>query len=165
MLYVNYIPIKLEEKKKEWREDEIKGDCPLLTWVPFIKCWNWSILLPGKVHFASSRSHYPHSYASRKEEGFFVVVGHIVYTLPTKVCIVKAMVFPVVMYWCESWTIRKVEHGRMDAFELWCWRRLLRVPGTTRSSKSNLKEISPEYSLEGQMLKLKFLLWLPEAKS
>ena len=76
-------------------------------------------------------------------------------TLPTKVHLVKAMVFPVVMYWCESWTLRKVEHGRMDAFEPLCWRRLLRVPGTTRSSKSNLNEISPEYSLEGLILKLK----------
>ena len=77
-------------------------------------------------------------------------------TLPTKVCLVKAMVFPVVMYGCESWTIKKVEHWRIDAFELWCWRRLLRVHWTARrSSQSILKEISPEYSLEGLMLKLK----------
>ena len=77
-------------------------------------------------------------------------------TLPTKVHLVKAMVFPVVMYGCESWTIKKAEPGRMDAFELWCWRRLLRVPWTARrSNQSILKEISPEYSLEGQMLKLK----------
>ena len=77
-------------------------------------------------------------------------------TLPTKVCLVKAMVFPVVMYGCESWTIKKVEHRRIDAFELCCWRRLLRVPWTARrSSQSILKEISPEYSLEGLMLKLK----------
>ena len=77
-------------------------------------------------------------------------------TLPTKVCLVKAMVFPVVMYGCESCTIKKAEHQRIDAFELWCWRRLLRVPWTTRrSNQSTLKEISPEYSLEGQMLKLK----------
>ena len=76
-------------------------------------------------------------------------------TLPTKVCLVKAMVFPVVMYGCESWTIRKVERRRVDAFELWCWRRLLRVPWTTRrSNQSILKEISPEYSLTGLMLKL-----------
>ena len=79
-------------------------------------------------------------------------------TLPTKVCLVKAMVFPVVMYGCESWTIKKVEHQRIDAFELWCWKRLLRVPWTARrSNQSILKEISPEYSLEGLMLKLK--LW------
>ena len=73
-----------------------------------------------------------------------------------KAHIVKAMVFPVVMYGCESWTIKKTEHQRIDAFELWCWRRLLRVPWTTRrSNQSILKEISPEYSLEGLMLKLK----------
>ena len=77
-------------------------------------------------------------------------------TLPTKVCLVKAMVFPVVMYGCESWTINKDELRRIDAFELWCWRRLLRVPWTERrSNQSILKEISPEYSLEGMMLKLK----------
>ena len=78
-------------------------------------------------------------------------------TLPTKVCLVKAMVFPAVMYECESWTIKKAECGRFDAFELWCWRRLLRVPWTARrSNQSTLKEISPEYSLKGLMLKLKF---------
>ena len=76
--------------------------------------------------------------------------------LPTKVCLVKAMVFPVVMYGCESWTIKKAERRRIYAFELWCWRRLLRVPWTARrSNQSILKEISPEYSLEGLMLKLK----------
>ena len=77
-------------------------------------------------------------------------------TLPTKVCLVKAMVFQVVMYGCESWTIKKAELQRIDAFELWCWRRLLRVPWTARrSNQSILKEIRPEYSLEGLMLKLK----------
>ena len=77
-------------------------------------------------------------------------------TLPTKIRLVKAMVFPVVMYGCESWTIKKVEGRRIDAFELWCWRRLLRVPWTARrSNQSILKEISPECSLEGLMLKLK----------
>ena len=77
-------------------------------------------------------------------------------TLPTKVCLVKALFFPVVMYGCESWTIKKAEHRSIDAFELWCWRRL-RVPWTAGSSnQSILKEISPEYSLEGLMLKLKF---------
>ena len=77
-------------------------------------------------------------------------------TLPTKVCLVKAMVFPVVMYGCERWTIKKAECRRIDAFELWCWRRLLRVPWTARrSNQSILKEISPKYSLEGLMLKLK----------
>ena len=77
--------------------------------------------------------------------------------MPTKVRLVKAMVFPVVTYGCESWTIKKAEHQRIDAFELWCWKRLLKVPLTARkSSQSILKEISPEYSLEGLMLKLKF---------
>ena len=77
-------------------------------------------------------------------------------TLPTKVRLVKTMVFPVVMYGCESWTIKKAEHRRIDAFQLWCWRRLLRVPWTARrSNQSILKEISPENSLEGLMLKLK----------
>ena len=78
-------------------------------------------------------------------------------TLPTKVHLVKAMVFPVVMYGCESWTVKKAEHWRIGAFELWCWRRLLRVPWTVRrSNQSILKEISPGCSLEGLMLKLKF---------
>ena len=86
-------------------------------------------------------------------------------TFPTKVCLIKAVVFPVVMYGCKSWTINKAEHRRTDAFELWCWRRLLRVPWTARrSNQSILKEISPEYSLEGLMLKLKLqsfghLMW------
>ena len=77
-------------------------------------------------------------------------------TLPTKVCLVKAMVFPVVMYGWESWTVKKAEHRRIDAFELWCWRRFLRIPWTARrSNQSILKEISPGCSLEGLMLKLK----------
>ena len=77
-------------------------------------------------------------------------------TLPSKVCLVKAIVFPVVMYGCESWTVKKAEHQRIDAFKVWCWRRLLRVPWTARRSiQSILKEISPEYSLEGLMFKLK----------
>ena len=86
-------------------------------------------------------------------------------TLPTKVHLVKAMVFPVVMYGCESWTVKKAERRRIDAFELWCWRRLLRVPWTARRSiQSILKEIGPECSLEGLMLKLKlqyfgYLMW------
>ena len=76
-------------------------------------------------------------------------------TLPAKVCLLKATIFPVVMYGCESWTVKKAEHQRIDAFELWCWRRLLKVPWTARkSNQSILKEISSEYSLEGLMLKL-----------
>ena len=78
-------------------------------------------------------------------------------TLPTKVCLLKATVFPVVMYGCESWTIRKAEHQRIDAFELWCWRRLLKARWTARGShQSILKEIIPEYSLQGLMLKLQY---------
>ena len=85
--------------------------------------------------------------------------------MPTKVCLVKAMVFPVVTYGCESWTIKNADHWRIDAFELWCWKRLLRVPWTARrSNQSILKEISPEYSSQGLMLKLKLkycghLMW------
>ena len=83
-------------------------------------------------------------------------------TLPTKVCLVKAMVFPVVMYGCESWTVKKAERWRIDAFALWCWRRLLRVPWTAgRSNQSILKEISPGISLEGMMLKLKLQYFGP----
>ena len=86
-------------------------------------------------------------------------------TLPTKAHLVKAMVFLAVMYGCESWTIKKAECQRIDAFELWCWRRLLRVPWTARRSKQSiLKEISPEDSLEGLMLKLKPVFWPPDAK-
>ena len=85
-------------------------------------------------------------------------------TLPTKVSLVKAMVFPVVMYGCQNWTIKKAEHQRIDVFELWCWRRCLRVPWTARSNQSILKEINPQYSMEGPMLTLKLqyvvhLLW------
>ena len=87
-------------------------------------------------------------------------------TLPTNVHTVKAMVFPVVMYGCESWTMKKAECRRIDAFELWCWRRLFRVPWTARrSNQSIVKEINPEYSLEELMLKLKFQYWPPDAKS
>ena len=87
-------------------------------------------------------------------------------TLLTTVCLVTTMVFPVVMYGCESWTIKKAERLRLDALELWCWRRLLRVPWTARSNQSILKEIDPEYSLEGLMLKLKLqYFWSPDAKN
>ena len=88
-------------------------------------------------------------------------------TLPTKVCLVKAMVFPVVMYRCESWTIKKVEQRRIDAFELWCWRRLLRVPWTARrSNQSILKKISPEYSSGRTDVEAETpILWPPNAKN
>ena len=87
-------------------------------------------------------------------------------TLPTKVHLVKAMFFPVVMYGCESWTIKKAEHQRIDAFELWCWRRLLRVPWTARSNQLILKEISPEYSLVGLILEAEApTLWPPDVEN
>ena len=88
-------------------------------------------------------------------------------TVPTKVCLVKAMVFPVVMYGCESWTMKKAQHRRIDAFELWCWTTLLRVPWTAgRSNQLILKEISPEYSLEGMNAEAKTpILWPPDTKS
>ena len=87
-------------------------------------------------------------------------------TMTTTVHLVKAMVFPVVMYGCESWTVKKAEGQRNDAFELWCWRRLLRIPWTaSRSNQSILKEISPGCSLKGLMLKLKLILWSPDVKS
>ena len=88
-------------------------------------------------------------------------------TLPAKINLVKAMLFTVVMYGCESWTIKKAEHQRIDALELWCWRRLLRAPRTARrSNQSILKETTPEYSLEGLMLKLKLqYLWPPDVKN
>ena len=87
-------------------------------------------------------------------------------TLATKVHLVKPMVFPVVMYGCESWTIKKAEHQRIDAFELWCWKRLLRVPWMARrSNQSVLKEVNPEHSLEGLMLKLKLQYFYHDAKS
>ena len=86
--------------------------------------------------------------------------------LPTKVCLVKAMVFPVVIYGCESWTVKKAEHRRIDAFELWCWRRLLRVPwASRRSNQTILKEISPKNSLGGLRLRLTPILWPLDAKS
>ena len=87
-------------------------------------------------------------------------------TLPTKVCLIKAMVFPVVMYGCVSWTVKKAERRRIDAFELWCWRRLLRIPWATRRfNQSVMKEISPGCSLEGLMLKLKLLYFGPFMRS
>ena len=99
------------------------------------------MLTPRKESYDQSRQHI------KKQRHYF---------LPTKVRLVKAIVFPVVMYGCESWTIKKAEHRKIDAFKLWCWRRLLRVPWTARrSNQSILKEIHPEYSLEGLILKLK----------
>ena len=124
----------MQIKSLDW-EDPLEGQ-PILV---FLNSMDWDLLLGRKV-----MTNLDSILKSRD------------ITLSTKVCLVKAMVFPVVMYGCESWTIKKAEHRRTDAFELWCWRRLLRVPWTTRiSNKSILKEISPECSLEGLMLKLK----------
>ena len=104
----------------------------------WLQPWNKKTLTPWKESHDQPRQH------SRD------------FTLPTKVCLVKAMVFPLVMYGCESWTVKKAEHRRIDAFELWCWRRVLRVPWTARrSNQSILKELSPRCSLEGLMLRLK----------
>ena len=86
-------------------------------------------------------------------------------TLRIKVCIIKAMVFPVVMYRCKNWTIKKAEHWRIDVFEMWCWRRLLRVPWTARSNQSIVKEINFEYALEGLKLNEAPVLWPPDVKS
>ena len=83
----------------------------------------------------------------------------------TKLRLVKAMVFPILMYGYERWTIKKAEHRRIDAFKLWCWRKLLRIPWTTRRSNQSILKISPEYSLEGLLLKLKLMLWPPDAKN
>ena len=97
-----------------------------------------------------------HSYSLKDMSNLDSILKSSDISLSTKVCIVQAMVFPMVLYGCESWTIKKAEHRRIDAFELWCWRRLLRVPWTARrSNQSIVKEISPECSLEGLMLKLK----------
>ena len=113
----------------------------------WLQLWNWKMLTPWKKSYDQPRQ------PSRD------------ITLPAKVCLLKALVFPLVMYGCESWTIKKTEHQRIDAFELWCWWRFLRVPWTAKkSNQSILKEISPECSLEGLMLKLKLpyfghLMW------
>ena len=106
----------------------------------WLQPWNWKTLASWKKSYDQPRQHI------QKQRHYFA----------NKVHLVKAMAFPVVMYGCESWTLKKAEHQRIDAFELWCWRRLFRVPWTARrSNQSVLKEISPEYSLEGLMLKLK----------
>ena len=116
----------------------------------WVQPWNWNTLTPWEKSYDQPRQHF------KKQRHYFV----------NKFCLVKAMVFPVVMYGCESWTIKKAEHRNIDAFELWCWRRFLRVPWTARrSNQSILKEISPEYSLEGLMLKLKLqylAIWCKE---
>ena len=111
-----------------------------ITTDKWLKPWNYVLLAAWKKSYDKPRQH----------------IKNRDITLPTKVHLIKAVVFPVVMYGCEGWTIKKAEHWGIDAFDLWCWRRLLRVPWTAmRSNQSICKEISPEYSLEGLMLKLK----------
>ena len=125
---------------KQWKQWQtlfwgLQNNC---RW--WLQPWNYKMLAPWKKSYDQPRQH----------------IKNRNITFPTKVHLVKAVVFPVVMYRCESWTIKKIECRRIDTFELWCWGRLLRVPWTARrSNQSILKEISPEYSLEGLMLKLK----------
>ena len=134
------------KQRKQW-ETILGGLQNHCRW--WLQPWNQKMFAPWKKGYDQPRQHI------KKQRHYF----------PTKVHLVKAMVFPVVMYGCESWTIKKAECQRIDAFELWCWRRLLRVPWSARrSNQSILKEISPEYSWEGLMLKLKLqyfghLMW------
>ena len=126
---------------KQWKQWQtyfffwLQNHCRL-----WLEPWNEKTLAPWKKSYDQPRQHI------KKQRHYFA----------DKVCLVKAMVFPVIMNGCESWSVKKAEHRRIDAFELWCWRRLLRVPWTERRSNQSLqKAISPEYSLEGLMLKLK----------
>ena len=123
---------------KQWKQWKTVS-----SWAPnslqMVIAWNWKMLGPWKKSMTIINSILKSRYI----------------TLQIKFCLVKAMLFPVVMYGCDSWTIKKAERWGIDAIKLWCWRRLLRVPWTARSSQSTLKEISPEYSFEGLMLKLK----------
>ena len=124
-----------------------------MVWLVFSTFFNLSLNLAIRSSWSEPQSAPGLIFADCIE---LLHLSFSIITLPTKVCLVKAMVFPEVMYGCESWTINKAEHRRIDTFELWCWRRLLRVPQTARrSNQSILKEISPECSLEGLMLKLK----------
>ena len=120
-------------------------------WKQWLTLYSWS---PKSLQMVTAAMNLKMLVAWKKSYDLNSILKSRDITLPTKVCPVKAMVFPVVMYGCESWTIKKAEHWRIDAFELWYWRRLLRVPWTSgRSNQSVLKEISPEYSLEGRMLR------------
>ena len=144
------------------QETKIIASCPITSWeidgetvetVSELIVWGSKITADGDCSHEIKR----HLLLGRKVmTNLDIIFKSRDITLPTKVCLVKAMVFPVVMYGCVSWTVKKAECGRIDAFELWCWRRLLRVPWTSRrSNQSILKEISPGCSLEGMMLKLK----------
>ena len=161
--HVRIKDFKIKKKKKlNIQKTKIMASDPITSWeidgetVEMV----WDFILGGSKITADGD--YSHKIKRRLLRGRKVmtnldsVLKSRDITLPTKVHLVKAMVFPVVMSGCESWTVKKAEHWQIDAFELWCWRRLLRVPWTARrSNQSILKEISPEYSMEGQMLKLK----------
>ena len=136
---------------KQWNSERlyVLGLQNYCSW--WLQPWNWKTLTLWKKSYNKPRQH------SENRD----------ITLLTKVCLFKALVFPLVMYGCEIWTIKKAEHRIIDAFELWCWKRLWRVPWTAKgSNQSILKEINLEYSLEGLMLKLKLqYFWLPDAKN
>ena len=146
------------------------GSSQCQPWAPCLMHWTWTgdlIHIWWYTCFNVILSNHPTlTFSHRVQQSVLYIFCYLRdITLPTKVGLVKAMVFPVVMYGRQSWTIKKAEHRRIDAFELWCWRRLLRVSWTARRSKQSiLKEISPEYSIEGLMLKLKLqyfghLMW------
>ena len=138
------------------------ASCPMTSWeIDRKQCKQWQTLFlgsPKSLQMVTAAMKLRHLVLGRKVmTNLESILKSRDITLPTKVCLVKAVLFPVVMYGCESWTIKKAEHWRIDAFELWCWRRLLRVPWTAgRSNQSILKEITPGCSWEGLMLKLKF---------
>ena len=166
---LNSFLMKVKEKsgkaglKLSIQKTKIMASCPITSWQIMGKQWKqWEILFlkaPKWLQMVTAAMKLKAACSLEKKKAMTNLVnmlksGNI--TLPTKVHLVKAMVFPVVIYGCESWTIKKAEHWRIDAFELFCWRKLLRVPWTAKRSKQSiLKEISPEYSLEGLMLKLK----------
>ena len=154
------------------RKTKIMASSPITSWQTDGETMADFIFLGSKITADGDCSHEikRHLLLGRKAvTNLYSILKSRDVTLPTKVHLVKAMVFPVVMYGCESWTIKKAEHWRIDDFELWCWRRLLRVPWMARrSNQSILKEISPEYSLEGLMLKLKLqysshLMWTADS--
>ena len=139
------------------QKTKIMASGPIISWEIHVETVADFIFVGSKITAGGDCSHEikRHLFLGRKAmTNLDSILKSRAITLPTKVHLVKAMVFPVVMYGCESWAIKKAEHQRIDAFELWCWRRLLRVPWTARSNQLILKEISPEYSLEGLILKL-----------
>ena len=156
--------------KFDIQKTKIMASCPVISWQIDGETVADFIFLGSKI---TADGDYSHEIKRRLLLGRKVmtnldsILKSREITLPTKVCLIKNMVFPVVMYGCESWTIKKAEHRKIDAFEPWCWRRLLRVPWTARrSNQSILKEISPEHSLEVLMVKLKLsILWPSNVKN